>query len=107
MDPVNNESGGPPKSEQTDSTLKLQDKVNAAKEITMLFRMERYAYLACSALAVALLFYCAMRLLQNGEKVDPVVIGSFFGSGGLFTFSTGRLIFMWTKIVDIIFVGVK
>lgn len=81
----------------------LRERLDAAKEITQLFSMERYVYMACCAIAVLLLFLCAYRLLSTGSY-DAVAIGSLFGSGGLITFSTGRLIFMWNKILEIILI---
>lgn len=95
-------SAGPKPGRKRSSTNELRQRLDAAKEITMLFKMERYVYMACCGLAVALLFYCAFRLMQNEKGFDPVVIGSLFGSGGLITFSTGRLIYMWNKILEII-----
>ena len=105
MDAANSElSAGhkPGKKRGGGGTNEMRLRLDAAKEITALFKMERYVYMACCGLAVALLFYCAFRLLQSEKGFDPVVIGSLFGSGGLITFSTGRLIFMWNKILEII-----
>lgn len=103
MDAANSElSAGPKPGKKRGSASELRQRLDAAKEITMLFKMERYVYMACCGLAVMLLFYCAFRLLQSDKGFDPVVIGSLFGSGGLITFSTGRLIFMWNKILEII-----
>jgi hypothetical protein len=102
MDAANSELGaGAKPGKKRGSASELRQRLDAAKEITMLFKMERYVYMACCGMAVLLLFYCAFRLLQT-KGFDPVVIGSLFGSGGLITFSTGRLIFMWNKILEII-----
>jgi hypothetical protein len=102
MDAATSEPGaGHRPAKKRSSASELRQRLEAAKEITMLFKMERYVYMACCGLAVLLLFYCAFRLLQT-KGFDPVVIGSLFGSGGLITFSTGRLIYMWNKILEII-----
>lgn len=86
------------------SKNKYRERLEAAKEITQLFSMERYAYIGCCGIAVLLLFFCAFRIFTSGAETDMAVIGSLFGSGGLITFSVGRLIFMWNKIVDIILI---
>jgi hypothetical protein len=80
----------------------MRERLDAAKEITQLFSVERYVYMACCGIAVLLLFVCAYRLLI--DKPDAIAYGSLFGSGGLITFSTGRLIFMWNKIMEIILI---
>jgi len=96
MEVVNNIPGAGPKRKN-----KYQDQIEAATQITMLFKMERYVYIGCCGIAVLLLIYCAYQVLQTNPN-NTVVLASLFGSGGLITFSVGRLIFMWNKIVDII-----
>jgi hypothetical protein len=97
MEAVNNIPGAAPNAARNG----LQEKLDAARQITMLFKMERYVYVSCCGIAVLLLLYCAYQVL-NKETPDFVIIGSLFGSGGLITYSIGRLIFMWNKIVDIV-----
>lgn len=98
MEEVNNIPVTSPKQEKNE----WQDKIDAARQITMLFKMERYVYVTCCGFAVLLLFFCAFQLLTTEPPNYPVVVSSLFGSGGLITYSIGRLIFMWNKIVDIV-----
>ncbi len=79
----------------------LDQRLRAAKQITELFNFERYIYMACSVIAVILLFISAIRLLVEGN-VDYVGLGALFGSGGLITYSIGRLIYMWNRILELI-----
>lgn len=102
MDAGINEAIVPPiLAEKKPEPDELQRRVDAAREITNIFKLERYVYIACCGIAVALLFVCAIRLLQKSDT-DYVGLGALFGSGGLITFSTGRLILMWSKILDYI-----
>jgi hypothetical protein len=96
MEAVNNIPGAEPKRKN-----KYQDQIEAATQITQLFKMERYVYIGCCAVAVLILVYCAFRVLQK-DTPDYVILGSLFGSGGLITYSIGRLIFMWNRIVDLV-----
>ena len=94
-----------PKKKPDDLTKRLE----AAKEITKLFQVERYIYTACCGAAVALLVFCAISLFTDSSKesdwTDKIpVLTALFGSGGLITYSTSRLIFMWNKIIEIILV---
>jgi len=79
----------------------MKERLEAAKEITKLFNVERYVYISCCGVAVLLLLINAVRLFERSE-VDYAGLGLLFGSGGLITYSTGRLIFMWNKILELI-----
>jgi hypothetical protein len=78
----------------------LKERLDAATQITNLFKFERYVYVSCCVVAVALLFFVAWRVVQR-ETPDYPGLGALFGSGGLITYSTGRLILMWNKIVEL------
>lgn len=97
MQEINNIPGAVPSQGANNFT----DKIEAARQITALFQMERYAYVSSCAIAVGLLIFCAI-MVMRAEPTNYAVLGSLFGSGGLITYSVGRLIFMWNKVVDIV-----
>lgn len=86
-----------PKSIPDDMPVRL----GAAKEITEIFKLERYVYITSCGIAVVLLLVNAGLLIYE-KKADIPGLALLFGSGGLITFSMGRLIYMWNKIIDLI-----
>lgn len=81
-----------------------QDKLEIAKELTKMFQAERYVYVFCCFVAVALLVFCAFRLVNKPDDApaDIPALTALFSSGGLFGFTIHRVIFMWNKIIDLI-----
>jgi hypothetical protein len=53
-------------------------------------------YLAISTTSLVILLACAIRLLYSGQA-RPAELTGLFGSSGLITYSTGRLLFMWSQ----------
>lgn len=85
----------------------LDKRLDAATKITKLFQAERYIYMSCCGIAVVLLIYCAVTLIadksgENSWQDKMPVLTALFGSGGLITYSTGRLIYMWNKMIEVI-----
>lgn len=98
MQEINNIPGAP----ANRGAGNFNDKIEAARQITALFKMERYAYVSSCAIAVGLLIFCAFDIIRTKPPNYSVLLGSLFGSGGLIAYSVGRLIFMWNKVVDLV-----
>ena len=81
--------------------IEMERKFKVAKQITQLFNLERYVYVACCGIAVVLLLVNAGLMISKGG-VDRVGLGLLFGASGFITYSIGRLIYMWNRVVDLI-----
>ncbi len=86
---------------------RYDDELDAAERLTKLYRMERYVYLFCCCVAIALLVFCAYRLVNKdpNDPADIPALTALFGSGGIFGYTIHRVIFMWNKIIDLILAG--
>ena len=80
--------------------MTLNERMKVAGEITKLFSIERYVYISCCGVAVLLLLANAGMVIYE-KKADATELALLFGSGGLITYSMGRLIYMWNKIIDL------
>jgi|KBSMisStandDraft_5_1062788.scaffolds.fasta_scaffold1632452_2 hypothetical protein len=80
----------------------MRARIEAAKQITQLFNLERYVYVACCGIAVLLLLTNAVLMMMKGGTIDRTALGLLFGASGFITYSIGRLIFMWNRVVDLI-----
>lgn len=79
-----------------------QEMLEIARGITQLFSLERYVYIACCGIAVVLLLINAFMLMQREGGIDYAGLSLLFGASGLITYSIGRLIYMWNRLVDLI-----
>jgi hypothetical protein len=73
-----------------------------AQRLFSLFRPERFVHLFLCASAFALLLWAAalMIMRQHAGKSELALI---FGSGGLVTYTSNRLLVMWSDMVRIVF----
>ena len=76
-------------------------RVQAIKEITSLFRFERYVYLGIIAVCLLILVVAIVMAGKRGE-IGPVELTSMFGSGGVMTVMTGRLLHMWNRSIALL-----
>ena len=76
-------------------------RVQAIKEITSLFRFERYVYLGIIGVCLLILVVAIMIAAKRGE-IGPVELTSMFGSGGGITIMTGRLLHMWNRAIGLL-----
>lgn len=83
------------------SEEEMRVRLEIAKGITQLFKLERYVYVSCCGVAVVLLLTNAGMLIVKGG-IDYTGLGLLFGASGFITYSIGRLIYMWNKVVDLI-----
>jgi len=75
--------------------------MDAVERLTNLFRWERMAYLTMTGLSVAILLTSAGVLLVQ-KKAGYAEITGLFGSSGIITYTTGRLLFMWNQALRLL-----
>ncbi len=103
IDPVEEELI--PQNQAENPSNEMREKMNIAREITQMFNLERYVYIVCCGIAVVLLLINAVMLTVKGV-IDYPALTLLFGASGLITYSIGRLIYMWNRLVDLILSGV-
>ncbi len=81
----------------------LKYKVEAVRTLTDMFRFERFVYMGIILLClVILLTTVAMALFGGQESIsNAAFITTMFGSGGIITSMTGRLLHMWNRAIDL------
>lgn len=81
----------------------LDNTVKAIKEMVALFKMERVVYLIITLVSVIILIATAVSLiLASDDQNNTIAIMGLFGSTGGITYSTGRLLKMWSEAMDLI-----
>ena len=78
-----------------------RDRLRSIRQLLDMFRLERFAYLAVTVISVAVLLTCAIMLLVRKEAPYVAVFGLFGASGGI-TYSTGRLLRMWSDAIRLL-----
>lgn len=73
----------------------ISDRLNAVKELTALFKIERMVYLGITVISLIMLIGSALSLMLKGEA-GGIELSMLFGSSGLITYTAGRLLHMWT-----------
>jgi hypothetical protein len=84
----------------------IKDRMDAVERLTNLFRMERIVYLTITTMSLAILLTSAAVLLIN-KSAGTVELTGLFGSSGLITYSTGRLLAMWNQALQLLAGKVK
>ena len=79
----------------------MKMRMDTVERLTKLFRLERMVYLAITILSLIILLVSAGVLLMQ-KKAGPGELSGLFGSSGLITYSTGRLLFMWNQALRMI-----
>ena len=74
----------------------IHKRLEVVKELTNLFKFERMVYLIVTILSLLMLFGAATSLMIR-DKAGTAELTLMFGSSGLITYSTGRLLFMWNE----------
>ena len=77
------------------------ERLDAIRQLLEMFRVERLVYLAITMLSVFVLLLCAVILLWK-RTASYVEIFGLFGSSGGITYSTGRLLKMWSDAIQIL-----
>ena len=79
----------------------ITTRMDAVERLTALFRLERIVYLLITVISLAMLLACAGVLLYR-QKAGAAEVSGLFGSSGLITYSTGRLLFMWNQALRLL-----
>lgn len=79
----------------------ITTRMDALERLTALFRLERLVYLAITLISLAMLLTSAGVLLFRGQA-GPAELTGLFGSSGLITYSSGRLLFMWSQALRLL-----
>jgi len=74
----------------------LQSRVDAVKELVKLFRFERIFYISVTLISLVVLLGAAASLLTSGDEASTVEAIGLFGASGALTYTTGRLLRMWS-----------
>lgn len=80
----------------------LKKKIAAIKELLDLFRFERTVYLVVTVISLIMLLTSATIMLL-GEQAEIVAATGLFGSAGAITYTTGRLLRMWSQAIQALF----
>jgi hypothetical protein len=81
------------------SPEEMRVRLEIARQTAQLFNIERYVYVSCCGIAVLLLLINAALIIRKGG-IDYTGLGLLFGASAFITFSIGRLIYMWNRVVD-------
>lgn len=79
----------------------LQARLDAIKQLLGLFRFERAVYLGVTVLSLVVLLAVAISLFLS-QQAGPVEVTGLFGSSGAITYTTGRLLRMWSEALRVI-----
>ena len=77
------------------------DDVQAIEKITRIFKAERIVYLCVTIVSLVMLLSSAVVMLYKGQG-NAAELSLMFGSSGLITYSTTRLLHMWDQAMQIL-----
>ena len=76
----------------------LEKRLKVVERLTQLFKFERMVYLSVTILSLLIMLGCALVLLyREGTTIE--VLSPLFGSSGLITYSTSKLLRMWDEAI--------
>ncbi len=78
----------------------IGERLNAVKELTAIFKLERMVYLGVTVISLLMLIGVAVSLIQKEGSARNIELGMLFGSSGLITYTAGRLLHMWTLALN-------
>ena len=79
----------------------LESRLQAVEKLTQLFRVERFVYLGVTGVALVMLLLSTGILIYK-QQADVAALTMLFGSSGLITYSTGRLLQMWNQALRLV-----
>jgi 1,4-dihydroxy-2-naphthoate octaprenyltransferase len=83
------------------SESQLSSRVTAIKDLLDAFRFERAVYLSITMMSLFVLLACALSLMFGTQDKTVEAIGLFSSSGAI-TYTTGRLLRMWSDAMQIL-----
>lgn len=82
---------------------KVDVTIQAIKDLVTLFKTERMVYLVITLISVIVLISTAVFLIiSSTEYEQTMAVLGLFGSTGGITYSTGRLLKMWSEAMQLI-----
>ncbi len=90
-------------SEQS-SDSDLQERLQVVVRLTELFKFERYVYLGVTLTSLVVLLISGISMIFKDDS-SAAVLTLLFGSSGLITYSTGRLLRMWNEALRTVIPG--
>jgi hypothetical protein len=75
--------------------------LNALERLLKIFQVERYVYLALTAVSFSLLLYAGY-LLITSETLNTEILVSIFGSAGLVTATSARISYFFNRAFTLI-----
>ena len=82
-------------------TNPYKQRIDAIKQLLKLFKLERTVYLVITVSSLIVLITCAIVLICKSSVGTPELVLLFSSSGGI-TYSTGRLLRMWSEAIRIL-----
>ena len=79
----------------------IHDRASAVKGLLESFRLERIVYLVVTLVSFVVLLVSALFALIRGSA-DPAELVGLFGASGAITYSSGRILRMWTDAVRVL-----
>jgi hypothetical protein len=79
----------------------LDARVRAVERMVALFQLERMFHLIVTGCSLVMLLTSAGVLLYR-NNADPATLTMLFGSSGLITYATGRLLRMWDQALALL-----
>jgi predicted membrane channel-forming protein YqfA (hemolysin III family) len=79
----------------------LDDRLRAVVKLTELFKLERIVHLIVTCMSLVVLIFTAIILVIKSHA-DATVLTLLFGSSGLITYSTSRLLRMWDQALEVL-----
>ncbi|MEZ4453869.1 MAG: hypothetical protein R3B09_30715 [Nannocystaceae bacterium] len=79
----------------------LASRVTAIKDLLDAFRFERAVYLGITMMSLLVLLGCALSLMFGSRDKTVEAVGLFSSSGAI-TYTTGRLLRMWSDALRIL-----
>ncbi|MCI0417865.1 MAG: hypothetical protein L0312_01375 [Acidobacteria bacterium] len=79
----------------------LRNRLEAVERLAALFRVERFVYLAITAISFLLLLGVAVRMFLQGTA-QIAEWGLLFGSSGLITITANRVLQVWSQALRMV-----
>jgi hypothetical protein len=95
-------AGPAPQVAPSDLQRDVDQTLRALEQLLALFRFERMVYLGVTVLALIILLVTAAFMLMSRDSHSVGVALGMFGSTGLITFTTSRLLTMWNQAFALI-----
>lgn len=80
----------------------LAKNIQALKDITSMFRLERMVYISAIVICLFVLLTSFAVTVGKENGMTSAHINTMFGSGGAATVMTGRLLHMWNRAINIL-----